>query len=68
MRPAAPYASSSPPPSAAIVFLFTLGVGPLDPPTDVSDTMIEQAVPEGDGRNVVNVILVDIRGMDTSAS
>ncbi len=49
----------------AIVFLFTLGVGPLDPPTDVSDTMIEQAVPEGDGRNVVNVILVDIRGMDT---
>jgi multicomponent Na+:H+ antiporter subunit A len=49
----------------AIVFLFTLGVGSLDPSTDVSDTMIEQSVPEGDGRNVVNVILVDIRGMDT---
>ena len=49
----------------AVVFLFTLGVGPLDPPTDVSDTMIEQSVPEGDGRNVVNVILVDIRGLDT---
>ena len=35
------------------------------PATDVSDTMIEQAYPEGDGRNVVNVILVDIRGFDT---
>lgn len=31
----------------------------------VSDEMSEQALPEGDGRNVVNVILVDIRGMDT---
>ena len=37
----------------------------MDPPTTVSDTMIEQAYPEGDGRNVVNVILVDIRGLDT---
>ena len=27
--------------------------------------MIEQALPEGDGRNVVNVILVDFRGFDT---
>ena len=27
--------------------------------------MIEQAYPEGEGRNVVNVILVDIRGFDT---
>ena len=27
--------------------------------------MIEQAYPEGEGRNVVNVILVDFRGFDT---
>ena len=47
------------------MFLFTLAVGSIDPPTTVSDTMIEQAYPEGDGRNVVNVILVDIRGLDT---
>ena len=50
---------------AAIVFLFTLSVGSLDPPTDVADAMVEQSVPEGDGRNVVNVILVDIRALDT---
>ncbi|MEO6988555.1 MAG: hydrogen gas-evolving membrane-bound hydrogenase subunit E [Aquihabitans sp.] len=31
----------------------------------VSDQMVEQALPEGYGRNVVNVILVDIRGLDT---
>ena len=31
----------------------------------VSREMSEQALPEGHGRNVVNVILVDIRGMDT---
>ena len=48
-----------------LVFLFTLAVGSIDPPTTVSDAMIEQALPEGDGRNVVNVILVDIRGFDT---
>ena len=27
--------------------------------------MVEQALPEGHGRNVVNVILVDFRGFDT---
>jgi multicomponent Na+:H+ antiporter subunit A len=31
----------------------------------VSWEMSARALPEGDGRNVVNVILVDIRGMDT---
>ena len=30
-----------------------------------SDRMIERAVPDGHGRNVVNVILVDFRGLDT---
>jgi multicomponent Na+:H+ antiporter subunit A len=48
-----------------IVFLMTLAVGSIDPPTTVSDTMVELAYPEGEGRNVVNVILVDIRGFDT---
>lgn len=31
----------------------------------VSDAMVEDALPKGGGRNVVNVILVDIRGLDT---
>lgn len=31
----------------------------------VSTEMSARALPEGDGRNIVNVILVDIRGMDT---
>ncbi len=34
-----------------------------EPP--VSRAMSERALSDGDGRNVVNVILVDIRGMDT---
>ncbi|HVL93378.1 MAG TPA: hydrogen gas-evolving membrane-bound hydrogenase subunit E [Acidimicrobiales bacterium] len=34
-----------------------------EPP--VSREMSELALPEGDGKNVVNVILVDIRGLDT---
>src|SRR5205823_3922231 len=35
----------------------------LTPP--VSNEMVAEAVPEGHGRNVVNVILVDFRGFDT---
>ena len=35
------------------------------PPTPVSEEMVERAVPDGGGRNVVNVILVDFRGLDT---
>ena len=31
----------------------------------ISGEMVERAVPDGDGRNVVNVILVDFRGFDT---
>jgi multicomponent Na+:H+ antiporter subunit A len=33
----------------------------------VSTDIIERSVPEGHGRNVVNVILVDVRGLDTLA-
>ncbi|MDZ7674770.1 MAG: hydrogen gas-evolving membrane-bound hydrogenase subunit E [Acidimicrobiales bacterium] len=31
----------------------------------VSDEIVEQAEPEGGGKNVVNVVLVDVRGLDT---
>ncbi|HPU39032.1 MAG TPA: hypothetical protein PLS63_05620, partial [Microthrixaceae bacterium] len=34
-------------------------------PTTTSAEMIERALPDGHGRNVVNVILVDFRGFDT---
>jgi multicomponent Na+:H+ antiporter subunit A len=50
---------------AATVFAFSLiaaGVR-LTPP--VSQEMVARALPDGHGRNVVNVILVDFRGFDT---
>jgi multicomponent Na+:H+ antiporter subunit A len=49
----------------ATVFAFALVAAGhrLSPP--VSDEMVAAAVPEGHGRNVVNVILVDFRGFDT---
>jgi multicomponent Na+:H+ antiporter subunit A len=50
---------------AAGVFTFALHVGTLRSETPVADEMIDEALPEGHGRNVVNVILVDIRGFDT---
>ncbi|OWY62224.1 hypothetical protein B7486_59600 [cyanobacterium TDX16] len=34
-----------------------------EPP--VSEEISAEALPEGDGRNVVNVVLVDVRGLDT---
>lgn len=47
------------------VFVFALVAAGyrLGPP--VSDEMVARAVPDGNGRNVVNVILVDFRGFDT---
>ena len=54
---------------ATIVGLTVFGLGlataALDPPTPTSDAMVEMAVPDGGGKNVVNVILVDFRGYDT---
>jgi multicomponent Na+:H+ antiporter subunit A len=35
------------------------------PRPPISDGYLERALPEADGRNVVNVILVDFRGLDT---
>jgi multisubunit Na+/H+ antiporter MnhB subunit len=34
-------------------------------PRDVSTEMVERSLPDGNGSNVVNVILVDFRGLDT---
>ncbi|MFV0307801.1 MAG: hydrogen gas-evolving membrane-bound hydrogenase subunit E [Desertimonas sp.] len=50
------------------VFLFTMAVAGSDDhtgPTAVSDVIVAEAYPEANGRNVVNVILVDFRGLDT---
>ncbi|MGB3409889.1 MAG: hydrogen gas-evolving membrane-bound hydrogenase subunit E [Microthrixaceae bacterium] len=54
--------------SAAVgVFVVLMAVAAAGSRTaaPVSREMSEQALPEGHGHNIVNVILVDIRGMDT---
>ena len=65
-RPAGRCASRSRPRSGSTVFVLALdrrrATARAEP---VSDEMVERAVPDGDGRNVVNVILVDFRGFDT---
>jgi multicomponent Na+:H+ antiporter subunit A len=48
-----------------MVFFFAIISRGARESTDVSNAMIEQSLPEAHGRNVVNVILVDIRGFDT---
>ena len=47
------------------VTLALLLGGAWAPPTDVSHAMIESSYAEAHGRNVVNVVLVDFRLMDT---
>ncbi len=47
------------------VFVLAMVMSGPTHPTVASDAMVERALPEGHGRNVVNVILVDIRGFDT---
>jgi multicomponent Na+:H+ antiporter subunit A len=47
------------------VFAFALNVGTVREGTAVSDEIAARAEPEGHGRNIVNVILVDVRGFDT---
>ncbi|MEO6627299.1 MAG: hydrogen gas-evolving membrane-bound hydrogenase subunit E, partial [Aquihabitans sp.] len=47
------------------VFVLAITMSAPRPSTPVSDEMIERAVPDGGGQNVVNVILVDFRGFDT---
>jgi multicomponent Na+:H+ antiporter subunit A len=48
----------------SVVLLTIASMGARTEPS-VSSEMAARALPEGDGRNVVNVILVDIRGLDT---
>jgi multicomponent Na+:H+ antiporter subunit A len=47
------------------VFAFALMAGAGRTAEPVSEEMVDRALPDGEGRNVVNVILVDFRGLDT---
>lgn len=49
----------------ASVFAFAIVAGTNRTAEPVSGEMVERALPDGNGRNVVNVILVDFRGFDT---
>ena len=49
----------------ATVFVFAIVAAASRTAIPVSDEIIERSVPDGHGRNVVNVILVDFRGLDT---
>jgi multicomponent Na+:H+ antiporter subunit A len=49
----------------ATVFVFAIAASAEPSKSPVSQEMIERALPEADGHNVVNVILVDFRGLDT---
>ena len=48
-----------------MVFVVALTAAGNRQEAPVSGEMVERAVPDGNGRNVVNVILVDFRGVDT---
>jgi multicomponent Na+:H+ antiporter subunit A len=47
------------------VFLLALTAAGQHPSLPVSDQVVARALPDGHGRNLVNVILVDFRGYDT---
>jgi multicomponent Na+:H+ antiporter subunit A len=47
------------------VFVFALAASGTRITPPLSDEIVERAVPDGGGRNVVNVILVDFRSLDT---
>jgi multicomponent Na+:H+ antiporter subunit A len=51
----------------ATVFAFALLAAGHRVSPPVSEEMVARAVPDGHGKNVVNVILVDFRGFDTLA-
>jgi multicomponent Na+:H+ antiporter subunit A len=44
---------------------FALAAGGTDRATDVTDAIEQQSLPDAGGRNVVNVTIVDFRGVDT---
>ncbi|HAP77398.1 MAG TPA: hypothetical protein DCR14_15110, partial [Acidimicrobiaceae bacterium] len=47
------------------VFVFALAMSQARVADPISSEFVERSVPEGKGGNVVNVILVDFRGLDT---
>jgi len=47
------------------VSVFALAAGSGDRPTDVTDTIARLSLPEAGGKNIVNVTIVDFRGIDT---
>lgn len=47
------------------VFLLAMATSEGTADRSVSEQIIERAEPDGGGKNVVNVILVDVRGLDT---
>ncbi len=49
----------------ALVLVMALATHGARTEPPISTEMSERALPDGDGRNIVNVILVDIRGLDT---
>ena len=49
----------------AMVFAFALIAADSRSAPPVSDEMVARAYPDGHGKNIVNVILVDFRGFDT---
>jgi multicomponent Na+:H+ antiporter subunit A len=49
----------------AVVFVFALVAAGARLGSPVSNEMVARSLPDGHGRNVVNVILVDFRGFDT---
>lgn len=51
----------------AVVFALALVAGDARRSPGVSGEIIDRSVPDGHGQNVVNVILVDVRGLDTLA-
>jgi multicomponent Na+:H+ antiporter subunit A len=46
-------------------FVLVLVASDQDPTTPASDLAIERSFSEAEGRNIVNVVLVDFRGLDT---
>lgn len=49
----------------SLVFVLAIVTSSEQPDTPATDEMIERSLPDGHGRNIVNVTLVDFRGYDT---
>ncbi|GBC81282.1 Na(+)/H(+) antiporter subunit A [bacterium HR10] len=51
--------------AGGVVSALVLSVLEMSPPNVISEYFVHKSVPEAHGRNVVNVILVDFRALDT---